>query len=48
MRSLRAGKDTNAEPPAKQQSPGRDEEPTDSQVSSYTMDAIDIGYHCHM
>lgn len=48
MLSLRASKDTNAEPPAKQKSTGRDEKPTDSQVSSFTMDAIDVGYHCHM
>ena len=47
MRSLHASKDTNAEPPAKQKSPGRDEEPTDSQVSSFTMEAIDVG-HRHM
>ena len=49
MRSLRASKCINAEPPAKQKSPpGRDEEPTDSQVSSFTMEAIDVGHHCHM
>ena len=52
MRSLlRAseGKLINAEPPAKQESPpGRDEEPTDSQVRSFTMEVIDVGHHCHM
>ena len=52
MRSLlRAieGKLINAEPPAKQTSPPRrDEEPTDSQVSRFTMEAIDVGHHCHM
>ena len=49
MRSLRASKGINAEPPAKQKSPpGRDEEPTDRQVSSFTMEAIDVGHHCHM
>ena len=43
------GKLINAEPPAKQKSPpGRDEEPTDSQVSSFTTEAIDVGHHCHM
>ncbi|KAK2567674.1 hypothetical protein P5673_008530 [Acropora cervicornis] len=36
MRSLRASKDTNAEPPAKQKSTGRDEKPTDSQMIPYT------------
>ena len=38
----------HAEPPAKQKSTGRDEKPTDSHVSSFTMDVIDVGYHCHM
>ena len=52
MRSLlRAskGKLINAETPAKQKSPpGRDVEPTDRQVSSFSMETIDIGHHCHM
>ena len=50
MRSLRASKGINAEPPEKQKSPpGRGEEPRDSQVSSFlTMEAIDVGHHCHM
>ena len=50
MRSLRASKGINAEPPEKQKSPpGRDEEATDSQVSSFlTTEAIDVGHHCHM
>ena len=52
MRSLlrmRKGKFVNAEPPPTQKSPpGRDKEPTDSQVSSFTMEAIDVGRHCHM
>ena len=44
MSSLRSSnKGINAEPPAKQKSPpGRDEEPTDSQVSSFAMEAIDV------
>ena len=49
MRSLRTNKGINAKPPEKQSPPGRDEEPTDSQVSSFlTMEAIDVGHHCHM
>ena len=49
MCSLRASKGINAEPPTKQTSPpGSDEEPTDSQVSSFTLEAIDVGHHCHM
>ena len=52
MRSLRASKGINAEPPAKQKSPpgrpGRHEEPTDRQVSSFTTEAIEVGHHCHM
>ena len=52
MRSLlrmRKGKLINVEPPTTQKStPGRDKEPTDSQVSSFTMEAIDVGRHCHM
>ena len=49
MRSLRASKGINAEPPAKQKSPpGRDEEPKDSLVSSFTIEGIDVGHHCHM
>ena len=50
MRSLRSSnKGINAEPPTKQTSPpGSDEEPTDSQVSSFTLEAIDVGHHCHM
>ena len=47
-RKRKVAEDTNGEPPAKQKSTGRDEKPTDSQVSSFTMDAIDVGYHCHM
>ena len=49
MHSLRTSKGINAEPPEKQKSPaGRDEEPTDSQVSSFIMEVIDVGHHCHM
>lgn len=48
MHSLCASKDMNAEPPVIRKSPGRDEEPTDSQVSSFTMEYIDAGHHCHM
>ena len=49
MRSLHTSKGINAEPPEKQKRPpGRDEEPTDSQVSSFIMEAIDVGHHCHM
>ena len=49
MRSLRASKGINAKPLKKQKSPpGRDEEPTDSQVSSFILEAIDVGHHCHM
>ena len=32
----------------KKASPGRDQEPTDSQASSFTMEAIDVGHHCHI
>ena len=43
MSSLRS----NVQPPSKQKSPpGGDEEPTDSQVSSFAMEAIDVGHHC--
>ena len=49
MRSLlRAskGKLINAQTPAKQKSPpGRDEEPTNSQVSSFIMEAIIVTYN---
>ena len=49
MGSSNASKGINVEPPAKQKSPpGRDKEPTDSQVSSFTTEAIDVGCHCHM
>ena len=43
------GKLINAEPPGKQKSPpAKEEEPTDSQVSSFTIEATDVGHHCHM
>ena len=48
MRSLRASKGINAKPPAKQESlSGKDEEPTDSQMNSFTMKAIDVGHQCN-
>lgn len=50
MRSLRARKGIIAEPQEKQKKslPGRDEEPAGSQVSSFTVEATDVGHHCHL